>query len=50
MNDNLHDLQAVLDDTASDIAQVLPDIYDWPDAVLYFLKALVVKTMELDPI
>lgn len=25
--DNLHDLQAVLDETASDIAQVLPDVF-----------------------
>jgi len=31
--DNLHDLQTVLDDTASDIAQVLPVVNDCPDAV-----------------
>jgi len=48
MSDNLHDLQAALDDTASDISQVLPDILDWPDAVLYLLKALEVKAMELE--
>ena len=47
--DNFRDLQTVLDDTASDIAQVLPDISDWPDAVIYFLKALEIKAMELDP-
>jgi hypothetical protein len=46
--DNLHDLQAVLNDTASDIAQVLPDVNDWPDAVLYVLKALEVKAVELE--
>ena len=45
--DNLHDLQAVLDDTASDIAQVLPDINDRPDAMMYLLKALEFKAMEL---
>lgn len=49
MDNNFHDLPAVLDETASDIAQVLPDIHDWPDAVLYFLKALENKAMELDP-
>jgi hypothetical protein len=25
--DNLHDLKTALDDTASDIAQVLPDVF-----------------------
>ena len=45
--DNLHDLKTVLDDTASDIAQVLPDINDWPDAIMYLLKALEFKAMEL---
>ena len=45
--DNLHDLQAVLEDTASDIAQVLPDISDWPDAMMYLLKALEFKAIEL---
>ena len=45
--DNLTDLKGVLEDTASDIAQVLPDISDWPDAVIYFLKALEIKAMEL---
>ena len=45
--DNFRDLQAVLDDTASDIAQVLPDISDWPDAIMYLMKALEFKAMEL---
>ena len=45
--DNLHDLKTVLDETASDTAQVLPDIDDWPDAVIYLLKALEFKAMEL---
>ena len=45
--DNFRDLQTVLDDTASDIAQVLPDISDWPDAMMYLLKALEFKAMEL---
>ena len=44
-----NDLQAVLDDSTSDISQMLPDDYDWPDAVLYFMKALEIKAMELDP-
>ena len=47
MDDNLRDLQTVLDDTASDIAQVLPDINDWPDAIMYLMKALEFKAMEL---
>ena len=45
--DNLNDLKAVLDDTASDIAQVLPEINDWPDAMMYLMKALEFKAMEL---
>ena len=45
--DNLNDLKAVLDETASDIAQVLPEIDDWPDAMMYLLKALEFKAMEL---
>ena len=45
--DNLTDLKGVLDDTASDIAQVLPDISDWPDAIMYLMKALEFKAMEL---
>ena len=32
--DNLNDLKAILDDTASNFAQVLPDINDWRNAVL----------------
>ena len=44
--DNLRDLQIVLEYTASDIAQVLPEINDWPDAVLYFLKTFEVKVMK----
>ena len=46
-SDNLNDLKSVLDDTASDIAQVLPNINDWPDAIVYLLKALEFKAMEL---
>ena len=46
-SDNLNDLKAVLDDTASDIAQVLPDINDWPDAMMYLLKAFEFNPMEL---
>ena len=45
--DNLQDLKTVLDDTASDIAQVLPDISDWPDAIMYLMNALEFKAMEL---
>jgi len=46
-SDNLTDLKVILDDTASDIAQVLPDINDWPDAIMYLMKALEFKAMEL---
>jgi hypothetical protein len=46
---NLEELMDVLDDTTSDIADVLTNINDWPDAALYFLKALEAKAMELDP-
>ena len=49
MNNNLHDLQFVLSETASDITQVLPNINDWPDVLFYFLKALEVKAKNLDP-
>jgi hypothetical protein len=49
MNNNLHNVKTILCDTASDIAQVLPDINVRPDAVLYFLKALEVKAKDLDP-
>jgi hypothetical protein len=38
--DNLLDHQTVLGHTISDIAQVLPDINHWPDAVMYLLEAL----------
>ena len=46
---NLGELRDVLNDTASDIADVLPDLQYWPDAVLYFLKALEAKASELHP-
>ena len=45
--DNFRDLKPVLDDTASDIAQVLPDISYWPAAIMYFMRALEFKAMEL---
>lgn len=47
--DDLRDLQIVLEDAASDIAQVLPDVQDQPDTVMYFLKAFKAKAIELDP-
>ena len=47
--DHLNDLQAVLEDTTSDIVQELLDVNNWPDTVLYFLKTLEVKAIELNP-
>ena len=46
--DNLHDLLTIFDDTPSDITRVLPDVFEWPKAVLYLLKALEVKAVELE--
>jgi hypothetical protein len=48
MNTNLRDFQSFLDDTASDIAQVLPDINDWSDGMMYLLKAIEFKAMEME--
>ena len=41
----LEELQDLLDDTADDIAQVLPEISEWRGAMVYLLKALEVKAM-----
>ncbi|MCJ7658035.1 MAG: hypothetical protein MUO67_02680 [Anaerolineales bacterium] len=46
--DNLHDLLTIFDNTPSDITRVLPDVFEWPKAVLYLLKALEVKAVELE--
>jgi hypothetical protein len=43
---NLRDLQIVLDNTTSDITQVLPDINDWPDALLHSLIVVHLKSIE----
>lgn len=48
MDDNLHDLQTVLDGSTPDIAQVLPEINDWPDAVIYYLKSLEDKAVGIE--
>lgn len=47
-SDKPQTLQAVLNDSASHIAQMLPDTKSRPDAVLYFLEALEVTASELD--
>jgi hypothetical protein len=46
--DNLNDLKTVLDETASDTAQVLIHINNWPEAELNFLKTWEVKAVEFD--
>jgi hypothetical protein len=45
---NLHELQYLLDDTADDLAQLLPDTDEWKGAIAYLLKALEVKAMDRD--
>ena len=44
----IHELQVVLDDTAEDLAQVLPEVDNWGGALVYLLQALEVKAMDLD--
>ena len=46
--DNLHYLHSVLDETATDIAQVQTDVVDWHRAVTYLLQILEVKLMDID--
>ena len=44
----IEELQDLLDDTANDIAQVLPKISEWQGAMVYLLKALEVKAIDRD--
>ena len=43
---SIDELQTVLDDTAQDIAQVVPNPGDWSKLIIYFFEELEDKTED----
>ena len=44
----LYEIKTLLDDTAKDLAQLLPDAAEWRGWVVYLLQALEAAAMDID--
>ena len=46
---DLNEIRQLLDDTAKDLAQALPEPGEWSGWIVYLLEVLEVAAMDIDP-